>query len=159
MGLCSFYHHYVANFAEIAGALHKLTESSPSFSWTPEAQRAFKTLQARLLTTPISDFPSMKETFVLYTDASLTAMGAVLAEVQNGEERAICYVSKAFSRAQTRYSAIKRELFAIVYFTRHFRHYFLGRKFTILTDHRAFQWLHNFKDPDEITARWLEKRN
>ena len=42
-------------------------------------------------------------------------------------------------------------------FTRHFRHYLLGRKITIVTDHRALQWLHNFKDPDGITARWLEK--
>ena len=99
----------------------------------------------------------MKEPFILYTDASLTAMGAVLAQVQNGKERAICHASKAFSKAQTRYSATKRELLAIVHFTRHFRHYLLGRKFTIVTDQRSLQWLHNFKDPDGLTARWLEK--
>ena len=157
LGLCSYYRRYVENFAEIARPLHKLTECSPSFSWTTEAQTAFETLQARLLTTPILAFPSMKEPFILYTDASLTAMGAVLAQVQNGKERAICYASKAFSKAQTRYSATKRELLAIVHFTRHFRHYLLGRKFTIVTDHRALQWLHNFKDPDGLTARWLEK--
>ena len=46
---------------------------------------------------------------------------------------------------------------AIVHFTRHFRHYLLGHKFTIVTDHRALQWPHNFKDPDGLTARWLEK--
>ena len=99
----------------------------------------------------------MKEPFILYTDASLTAMGAVLSQVQDGQERAICYASKAFSKAQTRYSATKRELLAVVNFTRHFKHYLLGQKFTIITDHRALQWLHNFKDPDALTARWLEK--
>ena len=84
-------------------------------------------------------------------------MGAVLAQVQDGKERAICYASKAFSKSQTNYSATKRELLSIVTFTRHFKHYLLGRKFNIVTDHRALQWLHNFKDPDGLTARWLEK--
>ena len=137
LGLCSNYRRFVENFAKIARSLHKLTESSPSFSGTPEAQTAFQTLQARLLTTPILAFPSMEEPFILYTDASLTAMGAVLAQVQNGKERAICYASKSFSKAQTRYSATKRELLAIVHYTRHFRHYLLGRKFTIVMDHRT----------------------
>ena len=51
----------------------------------------------------------------------------------------------------------KRELLAIETFTRHFKHYLLGRKFKVVTDHRAVQWLHNFKDPDGLTARCLEK--
>ena len=99
----------------------------------------------------------MKEPFTLYTDASMTAMGAVLSQVQDGQERAICYASKAFSKAQTRYSATKRELLTVVNFTQHFRHYQMGKKFKIVTDHSAFQLLHNFKDPDAPTARWLEK--
>ena len=33
----------------------------------------------------------------------------------------------------------------------------MGRKFTIVTDHRALQWLHNFKGPDGLTTWWLEK--
>ena len=84
-------------------------------------------------------------------------MGAVLAQVQDGHERAICYASKAFSKPQSKHSATRRELLALVTFTRHFRHYLLGRKFLIQTDHSALQWLHNFKDPDGLTARWLEK--
>ena len=99
----------------------------------------------------------MNEPFILYTDASLTAMGAVLSQVQDGRDRAICYASKAFSKAQTRSSATKRELLAVGNFTRHFKHYLLGQKFTIITDHRALQWLQNFQDPDALTARWLEK--
>ena len=84
-------------------------------------------------------------------------MGAVLDQVHDGKERSICYASKAFSKSQTIYSATKPELLAIVTFTRHFKHYLLGRKFKIVTDHRALQWLHNFKNRDGLTARWLKK--
>ena len=84
-------------------------------------------------------------------------MGAVLAQRQDGMEKAICYASKALSKSQTRYSATRSELVAIVTFNRQFRHYLFERKFTIVTDHRALQWLHNFKDPDGMTARWLKR--
>ena len=84
-------------------------------------------------------------------------MGVVLAQVQNGQERAICYASKAFSKSQSKYSATKPELLAMVHFTRYIRQYLLGRKFKIVTDHSALRWLHNFKDPDGLIARWIEK--
>ena len=42
-------------------------------------------------------------------------------------------------------------------FTRHCKLYLLGIKVQNVTDHTALQWLHNFKDPDGLTARWLEK--
>ena len=106
---------------------------------------------------PILDFPDVKEPFHLYTDASLTAMGAVLAQVQDGKKLAICYASRAFSESQTKYSATTREILAIVKFTRHSKHNLLRRKSKIVTDHRALQSLHVSKDPDGLTARWLDK--
>ena len=106
--LCSYYRRYVQNFAEKARSLHKASEVSASFNWPPKGQDAFESLKSRLTTTPNSVFPMMKEPFILYTDASLSAMAAVLSQVQNGQERAICYASKAFSKAQTRYSATKK---------------------------------------------------
>ena len=157
LGLCSYYRRYIKNFAMIARPLHKASETKFSFTWTKETQEAFESLKKHLSSTPMLAFPDVKEPFILYTYASLTAMGAVLAQVQDGKERAICYASKAFSKSQTNYSATKLELLAIVTFTRHFKHYLLGRKFKIVTDHCALQWLHNFKDPDGLTARWLEK--
>ena len=157
LGLCSYYRRNVKNFADTARPLHKASESKSPFLWTPEAQDALETLKRKLLSTPFLALSSMKEPSLLYTDASMTAMGAVPSQVQDGQERAICYASMAFSKAHTRYSATKRELLAAVNFTRHFRHYLLGREFKIVTDHSTLQWLHNFKDPGALTARWLEK--
>ena len=156
LGLASYYQRFVPKFAEIARPLHKASETSAKFEWTREAQDAFEFLKLKLTSTPILAFPCLKEPFVLYTDASQFAMGAVLAQVQDGKERAISYASRSFSKSQTKYSAIRRELLALVTFTRHFCHYLLGQKFTIVTDHSALQWLHSFKDPDGVTARWLE---
>ena len=101
--------------------------------------------------------PPLERAIHPYTDARQFAIGAVLAQVQNGLQRVICYASKSLNKAQSRYSTTKRELLAIVNYTKHFKHYFLGRQFKIITDHRALQWLHNFTDPDALTARWLGK--
>ena len=140
----------------IARPLHKASETKSSFTWTEGTQQAFESLNKHLSSTPILGFPDVKEPFISYTDASLTAMAAVLAQVQDGKEQAICYASKAFSKAQTNYSATNRKPLAIVTFTRQFKHYLLERKLKIITDHRALHWLHNFKEPDGLTARWLE---
>ena len=48
-------------------------------------------------------------------------------------------------------------MLAVVNFTRQFRHYLPDQKLTITTDHGDLQWLHNFKNTDALTARWLEK--
>ena len=84
-------------------------------------------------------------------------MGAVLSQVQDGKERAICYASKSLSKSQTKYFATRRKLLALVTFTRHFRHCLLGQKFAKVTDHSALQWLYSFEGSDGITATWLEK--
>ena len=139
LGLASYYRRFVPKSAEIARLLHKASETSTIFEWTPEAQDAFESLKLKSTSTPILAFPCLKEPFILYTDASQFAMGAVLAQVQDGKERAICYASRSLSKSQTKSSATRRELLALVTFTRHFRHYLLGQKFTIATDHSALQ--------------------
>ena len=75
----------------------------------------------------------------------------------NNRVKEIAYASKTLSKNQRNYSATKRELFAIVYFTQHFRNFLLGQKLIIVTDHRALTWLYSFKEPDGLLAIWIEK--
>ena len=72
-----------------ARPLHEACEKMSSFIWREETQEAFESVKKHLSSTPILAFQDVKEPFILYTDASLTAMGAVLAQVQDGKERAI----------------------------------------------------------------------
>ena len=61
------------------------------------------------------------------------------------------------SKPERRYCVTRRELLAVVFFTRQFRPYLAGRHFTLRTDHGSLTWLRNFKEPEGQLARWLER--
>ena len=67
----------------------------------------------------------------------------------------ICYGSRVCSPTEQNYDVTRRELLAIVYFLKVFRHYLLGRKFILRTDHSALQWLQKTPLPIGQQARWL----
>lgn len=46
---------------------------------------------------------------------------------------------------------------AVVYFTRYFKHYLLGKRFTLRTDHGSLTWLKNFNEPDGQIHRWIQQ--
>ena len=85
-----------------------------SFAWTEGIQQSTENLNERLLSTPFLAFPDAKKNFILYRNASLTAMGAVLAQVQDGKEKATCCASNAFSKNSNKLFVKKREFLAIV---------------------------------------------
>ena len=95
--------------------------------------------------------------FVLDTDASNYAIGAVLSQIQDGDERVIAYASRTLNTSGKNYCVTRKEMFAVVYFVRHFKHYLLGREFTLRTDHGSLVWLHRFKEPDGQISRWLQQ--
>ena len=70
------------------------------------------------------------------TDASDTAVGAVLQQHINGAWHPISFFSKKMKPAETRYSTFDRELLAIYLAIKHFRHFLEGHYFHILTDHK-----------------------
>ena len=108
-----------------------------------------------LVDSPVLAFPNNKDTFVLDCDASLYGLGGVLSQIQNNEEKVIAYASRTLNPAQQQYCTTKRELLAVVTFMKHFKHYLLGQKFIIRTDHAPLIWLRNFKEPEGLIARWI----
>ena len=148
LGLCGYYRRYVKDFSKIAKPLHKLTNKGAKFQWTEECQSSFDKLKAHLVSAPILAFPDFSQTFIVDTDASDMAIGAVLSQNQGNSERVIAYASRTLSKSERMYCVTKKELLAVVYFVKQFRHYLYGRKFTIRTDHGSLRWLPNFKQPE-----------
>ena len=58
--------------------------------------------------------------------------------------------------AQCNYCTIGKELLTVVRFTRHFKHYILGRALTVRTYHSSLTWVMGFKNIERKFARWIE---
>ena len=89
------------------------------------------------------------------TDASDTAIGAVLSVRQDGNERVIAYASRRLDRREVNYGVTRKELLAVVHFMRYFRQYLLGRQFRVRTDHASLTWLRRLREPIGQQARCL----
>lgn len=146
VAFCNYYRKFIKNFAEITNPLNKLTRKNVTFLWTDRCQHAFETLKHALTTPPVLDFPdfSDKNEFVIQTDASGTAVGAVLC---NKNMKPVAYASRPLNKAELNYPTIQKELVAIVWAVKYFRPYVYGKSFTIMTDHRPLIYLFSMKDP------------
>ena len=158
LGLASYYRRFIRGFADIASPLHALTEkkAKKSFEWTEECEGAFNKLKGSLISAPILGYPRPEGQFILDTDASNFALGGVLSQEQDGEERVIAYGSKALSKPERNYCVTRRELLAVVVFLKKYRHYLAGSMVKVRTDHGSLRWLKNFKNPEGQLARWME---
>ncbi|XP_038154197.1 uncharacterized protein LOC119791901 [Cyprinodon tularosa] len=157
LGLCNYYRKFVPSFAELASPLTYLLKKEVQFEWGEEQREAFLHLKEKLTSSPILAYPTSEGKFILDTDASNHSIGAVLSQNQWGEERVISYASNHLTSIQQRYCVTRRELLAVIKFTRQFRHYLLGRRFLLRTDHNSLVWLFRFKNPQGQLARWLEE--
>ena len=155
MGLANYHRSFVRQFADIAAPLYGVIGKN-KFQWGEEQEISFCKLKQALTHPPVMALPNGRDSFILDTDASDVAIGAELLQVQNGEEKVITYGSYALAKEQRKYCATRKDLLAVVRFTRQFRYYLLGRPFEVRTDHSSLTWLIGFKEPQEQLARWLE---
>ena len=155
LGLAGYYRRFIPDFSTVASPLTNLTRKRTKYVWTPVHQAAFNKLKQLLTTAPILAYPDNHSEFILDTDASNTGIGAVLSQIQNGEERVVAYASRTLNKHQIKYCTTYKELLAVITFIRQYRHFLWGRHFTVRTDHASLIWLKNFKNPEGMLARWL----
>jgi len=105
LGLSSYYHKFIKNFASIAQPLQHLTEHGRTFTWTTECANSFAVLKQWLTSAPILVFPDCSKSFILDTDASQDGIGAALS---HGAERAVAYASHSMIKAECKYCYKKR---------------------------------------------------
>ena len=163
LGTVNYYNRFVENFSGHAYPLFQQTRKTVKFAWSDECQTAFETLKQKLLEAPVMGYPQDEGLYILDTDASGFAIGAVLSQMQEQDdveeavERVIAYGSRILHKCELRYCTRRRELLAIVHFAKVFRPYLYGRRVTIRTDHASLKYIKTMKDPNDQFMRWIER--
>lgn len=154
LGMTNYYRRYVDQYAKIAKPLYSLCKKDNPFIWSPACEEAFCKLKEKLVTSPVLIYPDFKQTFIVTTDASEYAVGAVVSQGDIPHDRPIQYFSKTLGPAQSNYSVIEKELLAIVWAIENFRHYLYGREFLVITDHKPLIYLFGTKNINSRLYRW-----
>ena len=157
LGLSGFYRKFIAGYSEIAEPLIALTRKEVPFHWSSHCEIAFNKLKHALVSPPVLAYPDFNKRFLLFTDASKNAMGAVLAQVSATDNlvHPIAFWSKTFNLAQRNYTTTEKECCAIIGAMKQFE-WCLFDNFDIITDHSALVWLLNQKQPPTAKiARWI----
>jgi transposase InsO family protein len=154
LGLAGYYHKFVPNFSNLAEPFNNLKRKDVPFVWTDECQRNFEIIKNVLCKTPLLIYPDFSKPFILQTDASGFALGAVLSQKTEKGVKPIAYASRALLPYQRRYHTIEKESLAIKWAALHFRHYLYGHKFHVETDHKPLKALFNTPPKNSRIAQW-----
>jgi hypothetical protein len=155
LGICNYYRRFIKDYAKIAEPLTRLLRKEEKFEWNNEQQNSFEELKKKLTEYPILRQPEVGKKFLLYTDASGYALGAILSQKDSDDKEYVCaYASRTLKGAELNYGITEKECLAVVWAIKQFRIYLYGNKFQVITDHSALSWLMNITDPTGRLARW-----
>lgn len=155
LGLCSFYSRFIPSFSQICIPLNNLKRKNAIWRWGTQEQEAFETLKKALVSEPVLRLPDFQKEFILHTDASGLALGAVLSQKVNGHLAPVAYASRTLNRHEKNYSAFELEALAVVFGLTKFRQYLEHRPFELYTDNSALSYILNHPRQVGKLARWI----
>jgi len=160
LGFVNFYRKFIRDFANLSSPMTNLTEKDVSWAWSGICQDAFDALKVAVSSAPCLSHPRFDLPFVLETDASKFAVGAVLSQPTSIDSmNDLCpvgFYSRKLSPAEVNYDVHDKELLAIICAFDHWSHFFLGAPhiLQVYTDHRNLVYFRNRQILSSRLLRW-----
>jgi hypothetical protein len=138
-----------------AGPLNALRKKNVKFVWGPEEQRAFDDLKLAIVNPPVLCMPDFSRRFILQTDASSSAVAAVLLQDFDGFRQPITYASRTLTSPENNFFAYELECLAVFFGLEKFRAYVEHVEFDLETDNQALMWCLSHPSQLGRIARWI----
>ena len=159
LGLVKYYRRFVKSFSTLAAPLFDFAEGKTT--WTPLHETNFNLLKTHLTSAPVLTIPNpgARPRYRLTTDASETAIGAVLEVVSpTGEvQGVVAFDSSKLHADELNYPIREKEFLAIIRALRRWRCYFHGSHVAIRTDHLSLEYVTSQKYTRGRLADWWDE--
>lgn len=142
IGMVSFYKQFIDRYSDLTSAITDLLKKGKGkMVWTKEAEESFLKLKSVLTSPNVLANPDFAQQFIIESDASDVAVGAVLVQIQDNVRRPIAFFSKKLSASQRKYAPTEKECLGVILAIEKFKHYVEGSRFTVVTDAQSLVWL------------------
>ena len=135
--LTGYYRRFIKGFSKLARPMTKLLRKDKKFAWSEACERSFQELKARLTSAPVLVLPDIQKSFTIFCDASRQGLGCVLMQ----EGKVVAYASRQLRTHEQNYPTHDLELAAVVHALKIWRHYLIGNKCEIYTDHKSLKYI------------------
>jgi ribonuclease HI len=152
LGLVGYYRTFIENFSKITKPMTELLKNNTKFEWSEACEKSFQELKKRLTTAPVLTLPDIKKDFVIYYDASKQGLGCVLMQ----EGKVVAYASRQLKKHEENYPTHDLELAAVVHALKIWRHYLIGNKCELFSDHKSLKYFFTQTELNMRQRRWLE---
>ena len=155
LGLFNFYRRFIKAYADVVRPMTDLLKDGVEYQFNKNCTNAMQYIQRRLTSCPILIIPDFNKQFILTTDASNYGISAILSQIApDNLEHPIAYASRRLSTREMAFHTTEREFLAILFGINQFKFYLYQTKFTVITDHKALQYILSMKDPASRILRW-----
>jgi hypothetical protein len=142
LGFAGYYRRFIEGFSKIAKPMTSLLEKGREFNWDWKCQDSFNQLKLRLMSPPVLVMPDLQKGFDIHCDACGQGLGCVLMQ----EGHVIAYASRQLWKHELNYPTHDLELGAMVHALKIWRHYIMGTKCHVYTDHKSLKYIFTQKD-------------
>jgi transposase InsO family protein len=158
-GLVNYIGNFLPDIAFWTGQLSSCCQDQREFKWTDRLDKCFNKVKEIVASAPILKpiDPNSQDPIFLVCDASIHGIGAMYGQGSDWKScRPAGFMSRKFTTAQSSYFTMEQEALAILEALKTWEDKFMGRKFTIITDHEALKYLMTKKNLTRRETRWAD---
>ena len=155
----SFYRNFIPNFSEHIHPIRKMlvamnNDKSVKFQWSLDMQKGLDKVLAGLAFSSQRYLPKSDRPFIIKTDASKFAAGAIVCQYDdNGELQLVAAVSRSFNQAERSLAPVSKEILTLTYTLSSLNYILRGAVLTIFADAKSMVYIKTCSGSSDYLTR------